>query len=89
MPPRSRVEEDLDALDLSPAQACIAAMLRYAVQDARSQGLGKYQQERRRRAQAWLRDREAVLYWLTLMGLPEETYDALMKEAELKEDTKT
>jgi hypothetical protein len=86
MPPRSKVEEDLDALDLSPARACLAAMLRYAVQDARSTGKGQLQQERRAKAQAWLRDREAVQWWLTLAGLPEGTYEALLREAGLAEE---
>ncbi len=81
---RSRVEEDLDSLDLSPEQALIAAMLRHAVQDARSTGQTRSQQQWRANAQAWLHDQAAVGYWLEVAGLPAWTYMALLKEAGLE-----
>lgn len=82
---RSRVEQSLDSLDLSPEQALIAAMLRHAVQDARSRGTGAIQQQRRVQAQAWLQDKAAVGYWLEMAGLPEWTYNALLRDAGLEE----
>jgi hypothetical protein len=80
----SRVD-DLDACDLSPAQACIAAMLRHAVTDARSTSQGRYDRVRRTKAQQWLRDRPRVMWWLDLAGLPDTTYTALLRAAGLGE----
>lgn len=65
-----------DAIDLAPEQALVAAVLRCAVQDARRVG-GKHQAE----ARAWLRDKATVLAWLNMAGLPETTYDALLRAA--------
>jgi hypothetical protein len=85
--PRCQVSraDDLDTLDLSPAQACIAAMLRHAVTDARSTSQGRYDVQRRANARQWLRNRRSVQWWLDLAGLPDTTYDALLRAAGLGE----
>lgn len=83
---RNRSEEDLNTLELSPEQALIAAMLRTAVHDARSTAKANLVDiQRREDAQKWLRNRGQVLWWLTLVGLPESTYTRLLREAGLED----
>lgn len=75
-------------LGMAPEHTLVAALLRVAVHDARSRAQAMSSDApRRAEAQAWLRNREAVMYWLELANLPEETYDALLKEAGLEETT--
>jgi hypothetical protein len=58
------------------------------VADARSQArAGSPDGDRKARAQAWLRHRAAVMWWLDLAGLDDWVYDALLTEAGLEEDT--
>jgi hypothetical protein len=83
---RPRAEDDLDRLDLSPARTLLVTMLRYAVSDAQSQATGRPQQQRRDTARAWLRDEPAVRYWLNLLGLPDTTYAAPLREAGIEEE---
>lgn len=81
---RKRSEDEALFLDLSPVHALVAAMFRYAVQDARSQAkASRYDSQRRENARSWLCDKIAVTYWLDLAGLPETTYETLLKEAGL------
>ncbi len=87
-PPRraDALQDEPTEAQLSPEQALIAAMLRCAVQDARSTAKAtEADVHRRRNAQQWLRDRRQVEWWLTLVGLPESTYARLLKEAGLDE----
>lgn len=82
---RKRSEDEALVLDLPPTHALVAAMLRYAVQDARSQAkASRYDRQRREKARQWLLDKAAVMYWLDLVGLPEATYNALLKDAGLE-----
>jgi hypothetical protein len=83
---RPAIAADLAAYELSPERALLAAMFRMAVTDARSQGQHPALQARRLSAQAWLRNEPLVRWWLTLAGLPEWTYHALLCEAGLKKE---
>ena len=79
--------EDNGAAELSPEQALIAAMLRCAVQDARSQARATQADVHRRvSAQQWLRDRQQVEWSLTLVGLPESSYARLLREAGIEDN---
>lgn len=81
-----RIDADAAADGLSPERVLIAAMLRCAVDDARSTATRSvFAAQRRATAQAWLRDRAQVQWWLDLVGLPEETYAQLLKAAGLGE----
>jgi hypothetical protein len=81
---RNRSEQDLNTLELSPEQALIAAMLRTAVQDAKSTAKANLIDiQRREDAQKWLRDRGQVMWWIIQLGLPDGTYERLLREAGL------
>jgi hypothetical protein len=87
VPPLAPTREDkLGPLGLCPEHALIAAVLCRAVSDAKSQA--RYlpvDTQRAAEAQQWLRDREAVAWWLDLAGLPDTAYDALLLAAGIEE----
>jgi hypothetical protein len=56
----------------------IAAMLRLHRTDAQYQGQNVIRRQQAEEAQRWLRNRDAVVAWLTLAGLPEAVYDELL-----------
>jgi 1,2-phenylacetyl-CoA epoxidase catalytic subunit len=66
--------------DLLPEQDLIAAVLRQALRDARSDSVYAAP------ARQWLRDAAAVQVWLDLAGCPAGTYAALLREAGVEED---
>jgi hypothetical protein len=79
-------DDSLAHLGMSPEQTLIAALLRVAVNDARSRAHSASSDGARiAEARAWLRNREAVMYWLDLADLPETTYERLLAMAGLEE----
>jgi hypothetical protein len=88
---RPHAEDPPQFTGVQPEQALIAALLRTLLADATrdvatmrdSLGAAK-QAQHREEARAWLRDKEAVIWWITLAGLPETTYDALLEAAGLE-----
>jgi lambda repressor-like predicted transcriptional regulator len=69
---------------LSPEHALIRALFQVAVSDARSKATYAHKSAQTiAEARAWLRDREAVTWWIDLANLPEATYEALLAEAGL------
>jgi len=86
LPPAAPTTQHQPELGMAPEYALIAALLRVAVNDARSRAHSASSDKARiAEAQAWLRNREAVMYWLELANLPDTTYDALLREAGLEE----
>lgn len=80
---RTAVEEER-VLDLSPERALLAAMLRAAVADANSHARSsRFDCAQRDSATRWLLDRPQVQFWLDLLGLPDGTYHALLRAAQL------
>lgn len=78
-------ETTLNHREMSPEHALIAALLRVAVNDAKSRAQAASSDGPRiAEAQAWLRNREAVMFWIELANLPDTTYDALLREAGLE-----
>lgn len=78
----------VESLDMAPEHALIAAVLRVAVNDAKSQAQSSvHDRQRIAEAQQWLRDRATVMGWIELANLPDTTYEALLREAGLEEDT--
>lgn len=76
----------VEALDMAPEHALIAAVLRVAVHDAKSKAKASvHDRQRIAEAQQWLRDRATVMGWIELANLPETTYELLLKEAGLED----
>lgn len=87
---RPYLEDPLQIVGVAPEQALIVALLRTLLTDAtRTVGQQVYANDKRAQwrdeARIWLQDKEAVMFWLDLASLPEETYGALLKVAGLEE----